>query len=257
MSDIAMALENKVYAVVNGSEIKSQDIAMILKDPKINFDTLPKDTQQNILDKIIEQKLLSQNALNTGIVKDKIYIETLKSLKENLALQVWMQQKSQKIKISDSELKSFFDKNKQLFKVDVQLKAKHILLKTEDEAKDIIKTLNKSKNLKSKFIKLAKEKSIGPSGSSGGELGWFALDKMVPEFSTEANKLKVGTITQVPTKTQFGYHIIYLEDRKKASTMKFNDVKDQISQQLSQERFIEDVQKIADKLKKTAKIEYK
>ncbi len=248
---------DKIYAVVNGDNITQQTIAIALKDPKVKFDTLPEETRKNILDRIIEQKLLAQKAITTDAVNDDSYKQTLKSLKQDLALQVWLQRISKEIKISKNELKSFYDKNKKLFKVPAQLKAKHILVSTQKEAEELIEILNKSNNLKSKFIKLAKEKSTGPSGKDGGELGWFALDKMVPEFSSAANNLKVGTITKTAVKTQFGFHIIYLEDRKKESTAKFENAQFQISQQISKEKFIKHVQAIVDDLKKKAKITYK
>ena len=257
LANSALAVENKVYAVVNGDKITSQSIAVALKDPKINFDSLPKDTQKNILQRIVEQKLLGQNAMKTDVVSDPIYKETLKSLKQDLALQIWMQKESKKIKISDDQMKKFYDKNQKLFKVDMQLKARHILVSNKKTAKDLIKILNKSKNLKSKFIALAKEKSIGPSGKNGGDLGWFSLKTMVPEFSNAAKKLSVNTITKTPVKTQFGYHIIYLEDKKKASTVSFEQAKRNIKQQIGQEKFIKYIQNIVDDLKKKAKIEYK
>ena len=257
VSIFAQSQNNKIYAVVNGENITQQVIAVALKDPKINFDTLPKDTQKDVLEKIIEQKLLAQNAVKTDVVNDKIYKQTLESLKQDLALQVWMQQESKKINISENELKKFYENNKKLFKVPVQLHARHILVKTREEAVLLIQELNKASNLKPKFIQLAKEKSIGPSGKNGGDLSWFSLDKMVPEFSAAANKLKVGSISKEPVKTQFGFHIIYLEDRKKASTVSFEQAKFNIKQQIGQEKFVEHVQKLATKLKKKAKIEYK
>ncbi len=257
MANSAVAVDNKVYAVVNGDNITSQNIAIALKDPKANFGALPKETQKNILDRIIEQKLLSQKAMKTDAVNDKVYKETLENVKQDLALQVWMQQLSKKIKISTEELKSYYDENKNSFKVEAQLSARHILVKEEATAKDLIKTLQKSNNLKSKFISLAKEKSTGPSGVNGGDLGWFAPKQMVPEFSNAASKLKVGTITASPVKTQFGYHIIYLEDKKKASSATFENAKFQISQQLGKEKFIQQIQTVVDVLKKKAKIEYK
>ena len=195
--------------------------------------------------------------MKTDVVNDKIYKQTLKSLKQDLALQVWMQKESKKIKLSDKEIKAFYDKNKNLFKRTAQLNARHILVKTKKEAQNLIVKLNKSSNLKSNFIKLAKENSIGPSGKNGGDLGWFALDRMVPEFSSAANKLKTGTITKTPVKTQYGFHIIYLDDRKKATTLSFEQSKNNIRQQLGQEKFKKHIQTFADKLNKKAKIVYK
>lgn len=253
----ASAIENKVYATVNGDNITSQSIAVALKDPKVQFDTLPKDTQKNVLERIVEQKLLSQEAMKTDAIKDPMYLETLANLKQDLALQVWMQQMSKKIKTTDAELKDFYSKNPKAFKVSLQLKARHILVKDEKSAKEIIKTLEKSKDLKTKFIALAKEKSTGPSGATGGDLGWFTLEKMVPEFSNATNALKIGTITTKPVKTQFGFHIIYLEDKKKASTISFEKAQAKIKQEVGKTKFIKQIQTIVDELKKKAKITYK
>jgi len=247
----------KVYAVVNGDEITSQSIAIALKNPQVQFDTLPKDKQKDILNRLVEQKLLSQNAIKTDAIKDPIYIETLRNLKQDLALQVWVQNQSKAIKITDKEMKKFYDNNKQLFKIKAQLKARHILLKDKETAQKLISILNKSTDLKSKFIQLAKEKSTGPSGANGGDLGWFELEAMVPNFSNSANKLKVNSITQNPVKTQFGYHIIYLEDKKIASTIKFEDAKFDIRQKIGQEELIRTIQTLVNKLKKEAKIQYK
>ena len=91
------------------------------------------------------------------------------------------------------------------------LEARHILVKTEKEAKDLIKTLNKSKKKEKKFIELAKTKSVGPTGPKGGYLGKFPANQMVPEFASAASSLKKKTYSQTPVKTQFGYHVIYLE----------------------------------------------
>jgi parvulin-like peptidyl-prolyl isomerase len=252
-----MVTNEKVYAIVNGDNITSQTIAVALKDPKANFDALPKNTQKNILDRIIEQKLLSQKAMTTDAVNDNIYKQTLKSLKQDLALQVWMQKLSKEIDISVSEMKAFYKKNKDMFKMPAQLKARHILVKTQEEAKNIIETLKKSKNLLTKFKKLAKEKSTGPSGKNGGDLGWFSPAQMVPEFSTATSALKLNTITTTPVKTQFGFHIIYLEDKKKALIASFENAQIQIKQQLGRDKFIKKVQKLVEDLKKKAKIQYK
>ena len=257
ISSNLMAVEQKVYAVVNGDKITSQSIAIALKDPRVQFDTLPKETQKNILNRVIEQKILAQNSMKTGVVNDPIYIETLKGLKQDLALQVWLQQQSSKINISQKDVKKYYNANKNLFSKKEQFHARHILVKTKKEASSIIKTLTKSSNLKAKFISLAKEKSTGPSGKSGGDLGFFTVDKMVPEFSNATSKLKVNTITKKPVKTQFGYHIIYLEDKKNASTVSFENAKLQIKQQLGQQQLIRDVQTMVNKLKKSATIIYK
>lgn len=253
----SLLAEGKTYAVVNGDAITDTDIALILRNPNIKFDTLPKATQDRVIKQLIDNKLLRQHAVNSGIEKDKKYQETLDNLKKDLALQVWMQNFSKEIKISEKDQKEFFEKNKEKFKSNEELKARHILVKTETEAKSLIDTLSKSKDVEAKFIELAKSKSVGPSGKNGGDLGWFPLNQMVPEFSQAAAALKVKSFTKEPVKTQFGYHVIFLEDRKGAKEVSFESVKAQIKQMMMQERFSSELQSLASKLKKDAKIEYK
>ncbi len=253
----SLLAEGKTYAVVNGDAITDTDIALILRNPNIKFDNLPKATQDRVINQLIDNKLLRQHALSTGIEKDAKYKETLDNLKKDLALQIWMQKFSNEIKISDKDQKEFFEKNKAKFASTEELKARHILVKTEAEAKSLIDTLSSAKDVEAKFIELAKTKSVGPSGASGGDLGWFPLNQMVPEFSQAAAALKTKSFTTKPVKTQFGFHVIYLEDRKGAKDVSFDSVKAQIKQMMMQERFGGELQKIADKLKKDAKIEYK
>lgn len=261
LSTSLSAIDNKVYASVNGKDITLTDIQVAIKDPRINFDKLPKEQQKRILEQLVQKNILASKAMHSDIVNDEVYKKTLKTtianIKEELALQVWMQKLSKEIKVSEKDMKDFYDKNKDKFVQKAQYKASHILLKTENEAKDIIKTLKKSKNLKEDFASLAKEKSTGPSSSNGGDLGWFSLDKMVPEFSQSLSLMKVNTTSATPVKTQFGFHVIYLSDMKKATTVSYDKAKDQIKMILSQNKFKEKLDGIIKEEMKKAKITYK
>ena len=248
-----MAIDNKVYVVVNGVNITQQDVNIAIRDPRVNFNSLPQKQQKQILNTLVEQKLLSQYAYDSNIPNTSIYKMELAKLKKTLALQVWVQDLSKKIKVEESDIKSFYDKNKNKFKSAPKLKASHILVKTLDEANAIIKELSKSSNMKKDFTAMAKTKSTGPSGANGGELGWFTKDKMVPEFSNAALQLKKGTITKTPVKTQFGYHIIYLDDKNSASVMGYNEVRAKLHQDLLQQKFTKTVQNKASELKKKLK----
>jgi parvulin-like peptidyl-prolyl isomerase len=229
---------------------------MVLRNPNINFDTLPKNTQDMVMDELIKTKLLRQYAIKSGIQKDKQYIKALENIKKDIALQVWMQKFLNNLKISLSEQKSFFQKNKDKFSQPEQFKARHILVKTKKEAQELIKELKVAKQTQQKFIELAKTKSTGPSGQNGGDLGWFDAKRMVPEFSKALQKLKIGTFTLKPVKTQFGYHVIYLEGKKDAKSVTFNEVQKKIVQIIKQEKFKNEVNKIVNKLKTKAKITY-
>jgi peptidyl-prolyl cis-trans isomerase C len=243
-----------VYGTVNGENITKEDIAVIVRNPNIDFNALPKKNKNQIIDKVVEKKLLTEKAVKSGIEKDKAYKESLVKLKKDLSLELWMQKEFRKVKVSDKEKKDFYNKNKSKFKVPAILEARHILVKTEKEAKDIIKTLDKASNKKDEFIKLAKEKSVGPTGPKGGYLGKFPENKMVPEFSKAAKALKNGSYTKTPVKTQFGFHVIYLENKTAPKNLEFSKVEKRITQVLMQQKFQAKIKKEVDALRKKAKI---
>ena len=244
----------KTYATVDGVEITDDDISVIIRNPQIKMDQLPVETQKQVVNQAIERKLLAISALKSGVQNETEYKEALEKVKESLALELWMQKELKAQKVSDSDAKDFYTKNLDKFKQPATVKAKHILVKEESEAKAIIELLDKASDKVAEFEKLAKEKSTGPSGKNGGELGWFDAKKMVPEFSTAAFALKKGDYTKTPVKTQFGYHIILTEDKKEKETVAFDKVKEKLIFDLKREKFGETIKKIAGDLKKTAKI---
>lgn len=243
-----------VLATVNGDKITKQDVAILLGNPNIDFNSLPKKNKNQILEQIINNKLLTDKAVKSGVEKDKEYKESLEKLKRDLALRVWLKKESENVKVSEKEMKDYYNKNKAQFKVSATLEARHILTKTQNEAKDLIKILDKSSNKKEKFVELAKTKSVGPSGPQGGYLGKFPETKMVPEFSAAAKKLKKGTYSKSPVKTQFGYHVIYLEDKEAEKPLEFDKIKNRIKQVLLQEKFKNFLESEANKLRDKAKI---
>jgi parvulin-like peptidyl-prolyl isomerase len=257
LSTTLFAATDKVYVVVNGENITGTDIAIALRDPRVNFDTLQPAQKKQVLKNVVEQKLLSQKAYKSDIVKSAEFKKELDKVKQNLAYQMWIRKMSLDVTATDKQVKAHYEKNKAKYVSPMQLKASHILLKTEKEADAIIKSLSSAKDKKVTFTKLAKEKSIGPSGPKGGELGWFTKEKMLPEFSSAAEKLKVGGITAKSIKTQYGFHVIYLDDKKASETLSFEKIKPQIKKEFLQTKFVEKIQKMAADLKKKSKIEYK
>jgi parvulin-like peptidyl-prolyl isomerase len=250
-------VQAKVYATVNGVDITDQEIAMLLRNtPGANIQQMPPEIQKKIVEQAVERELLSEYAQKSSVVKSKEYKDALKKMKKDLALEAWMKQQFDSIKISDKEAKEFFNKNKEKFVKPKRAQARHILVKSEDEAKKIIAEMSglSGKELEKKFIELAKSKSTGPTGPNGGELGWFADGQMVKPFSDAAFALNKGEITKKPVKTQFGYHIILLEDKDAGGTLKYDEVKSKIEQTLKMQKFQKIVKDRADSLKKKAKI---
>lgn len=271
----AMALTaligSTVYAAtvvtVNGQSISDEEINRVLMEgTQGRFNQLPKEKQdelrKRITDGMITQELVYQDAKKIGVLKSKEYKKERASMMERidrqLAAKVWEKQQFDKIAVSEKEVKAYYDANPQEFIEKEKVHARHILIKTEAKAKELIGKLKglHGNALKEKFIELAKTESTGPSGPKGGDLGFFPQGQMVPEFNDVVFKMKVGTITMTPVKSQFGYHIIYLEEKKKGKQLSFNEVKSFIDQRLKIEKFKKDMEAKMNTLKNNAKITY-
>lgn len=247
------------YGTVNGEAITDEEIEQTLGQPGLEFELLTPDMQERVLDMVVNRKLLIQFAAKQKVEDTAEYKAKLEMLKQELALGSWIEQENKKIEksITDADVKAEYEKNQSKYSEPAQLKARHILVEKEDEAKAIIAELVKAKDVETAFIKLAETNSTGPSGPNGGDLGWFPLDRMVPEFSAAADKLKKGEFTKEPVKTQFGYHVIYLEDRKAESAKKFEEVQKEIKSNLIRDKFNKFMDEKIEGLKKDAKIDLK
>jgi len=237
----------QTLVTVNGVKISQDDVdTELMNATQGRFNQVPLDKQaqfrKQVLQQLITKELIFDDAKKTGVLKSKDFKKEFakikKRIEKDLAIQVWQKRELDKIKVSDKELKNYYNKNKEEFNEKESVHARHILVKTEDEANKIISELKSLKGdaLKNKFIELAKSKSTGPSGPKGGDLGYFAKGQMVPEFNDKVFSMKVGEISE-PVKTQFGYHVIYLEDKKTKKTKAFDEVKTFIEQRLKLEKF--------------------
>ncbi len=250
----------ETLATVNGHKITKEEVQSVLNSmgARTTYDALPDDVKKKVLDQVIEQQLLQEKAIKSGIERSKEYKEALENLKRKLALDIWMKKQLDAIKVSDAEAKKAYEEHKQAFQRPEMVHARHILVKTEAEAKKIIDELKKTpkSKLKAKFEELAKKHSTGPSAARGGDLGTFGRKQMVKPFSDAAFALKAGEFTKEPVKTQFGYHVIYVEEKKPAQTIPFAEVKERIKQNLKMEKFKEKIKKIAQDLRSKAKVTY-
>ncbi len=247
-----------ILVTVDGKNITKQDAEQFVAaaQPNAHFAQLNKAQQDMIKQRLVEKVLFTELAKKEGVENSPEFKAAIAKIKEELLVNIWMKKQLDNTLVSDSEAKEFYEKNKDKFKQPETATASHILVKTEDEAKKIIETLKplKGAKLKEKFAALAKEKSTGPSGPKGGALGTFAKGQMVPEFSEAAWALKDGTITLKPVKTQFGYHVIYLEKKNPAQALPYDAVKAKIIQSLKQKQFAVKVAAVAKELKSKAKI---
>lgn len=256
-----------VLATVNGDDITSDEVNRVLMEgTQGRFDSLPADKQNELRQRIIEgmvaQQLVYDDAKKTGILESKEYKTEYQKLAERMKMQlaakVWEEQQFNAIKVDAKEVKAYYDANVDEFVDKEKIHARHILLKTKDDAEDVIKSMKSfsGDKLKSEFIAQAKSKSTGPSAAKGGDLGYFPRGQMVPSFNDAAFAMKEGTISSEPVQSQFGYHVIYLEDKTPAKKMSFDEVKNFIENKLKMDKFKATMEKKMSVLKSKAKITY-
>lgn len=256
-----------IVATVDGTQITSDEVNQVLMEgTQGRFNTLPKAKQDELRKRIVEgmiaQELVYADAKKSGVLTSKEYkdelVEVMQRVEKQLASKVWEKQQFDKVEVSDTEIKKYYDSHANEFVEKEKVHARHILVKTEEEAKSIIGDLKAKQGdaLKTAFAEAAKKFSTGPSGPKGGDLGSFPRGQMVPEFNDKVFSMTVGTITTEPVKTQFGYHIIYLEDKIKGKKLSFDEVKSFIEQKLKMEKFKEAMEEKMKALTGAAKITY-
>ncbi len=250
-------LSAKVYATVDGEEITDKDMLFLKQAmPNVDLNNLPKEMQDKAIDQAIERKLLMKEAKKENIENTEEYKEAIENIKNEMVLEIWMRKQLDAVKVSDSEVKKAYNENKDKLIIPENATARHILVKTEQEAKDIIKELDKVAPAKAeeKFIELAKEKSIDPSAKDGGNLGTFAKDRMIPAFSAATFALKDNTYTKTPVKTDYGWHIIYLNSKKPQSLMSYDEAKAALENDVKLQKFRDIISKKGQELRKNAKV---
>ncbi len=236
------AAEDKVIAVIGDREITASDLAGAERDIGARFESLPEDRRKAaLLDALIDIIAVSKLAETDGYGKDEAFIARMKLLRQRALHNVFVS-KTISEKITDEEVKIRFEL--ETSKVE-QVKARHILVKTEEEANEIIKMLDDGAD----FIELAKKKSTGPSGPNGGDLGFFGKGQMVPEFEKAAFALETGKHTAKAAKTQFGYHVIKLEERRTAPPPEYEALKAKFRQIILREKYGDLIKSTREKLK--------
>lgn len=244
----------KVLVTINDDKITMTEFNKELDKIPMNMKMMvaSESGKKSYLDRLIVKKLLLAEAAKNNIEKDKDFQNRVADLREGLIIETLLKKKlTSDSKLSDEEIKKYYEKNKEKFKKDREINTRHILLKSEEEAKQIKEKLKAGED----FTDLAKKYSIDPNAKvTGGEVGFHPKGTLLPEYEAAAFKLtKVGQTSGI-VKTQFGYHIIRLEGAKPPAYVSFDEVKDFIKQQLMQEKQKEIVEKYIEELKKNSKI---
>ncbi len=208
-----------IAATVNGKNITVAEIKEAYGlNPAIKEKVAFEDFYEKTLDVFIDGELVYQAAVADKITESPEYQKQLEIMRRDLANKIYVEKRVDKM-LNDEQMKKIYEEYKAAFKPQKQVKAKHILVDNEAKAKEVIRKLNNGVN----FDKLAKEYSKEPA-----ELGYFAKETMVPEFSEAAFSLKKGSYTKQPVKTQFGYHVILVEDIRDSELQPFEKVKPQL-----------------------------
>ncbi|KKW68426.1 peptidylprolyl isomerase [Lampropedia cohaerens] len=242
----ASAAEN--LAVVNGQPIPQARYDFFIDQFKqAGRETTP-ELQQHVQEELIRRAVFEQEALKHKLDQSEAFKEEMALAHQTFLIRALFQKHQQENPITEAAIKAEYDKFVAANQ-GTEYNAAHILVESEDEAKAILAQLKKDP---SKFAEIAKEKSQDPgSGSRGGDLGWSRADVYVPEFGQALTKLKKGELTAEPVKTQFGWHILKLNDTREAQPPALDAVRDQIEEALAQQQLVE----YQEQLFKQAKIE--
>jgi peptidyl-prolyl cis-trans isomerase C len=242
----AARADDKVLAKVNGAEIRQSDVALAEEElgPSLaQMDPATKD--ENVLAFLIDMKIVSKAAEDKKVQDGEDFKKRLAFTRSRLLMDSLLASEG-KAATTDDAMKKVYEAASKEITGEEEVHARHILVETEDEAKAVEEELKKGAD----FAELAKKKSKDPGASDGGDLGFFTKDQMVPEFSTVAFALEPGKVSD-PVKSQFGWHVIKVEEKRKRKAPDFDQVKSQIETYVARKAQADYV----GKLREAAKIE--
>ena len=241
------AAKEAVEATVNGIAISKSRVDLIAKQSADAGQPDSPDVRKSIIDQLIVQTLVVDEAIKKGLDKSQEVREQIDLMRQSALADAYVQDFIKTNSVSDEMLKTEYERFKGT--IGDEYRARHILVKTDAEARAIIAELQKDP---ASFAKLAQEKSSDTaSKAKGGDLGWFDPRRMAPEFGAAVKALEKGKITEEPVVTSFGYHVILLEDSRPIEPPALEGIKTGLTQQIQQQNLM----KHLDDLKAKAKIE--
>ncbi len=242
--------DDKVVATVNGAPITEGDLTFAEREIGANLDrarlTDPARRRQVLIAFLVENQLLAEAAAKEKLGNDANFEQRMAYWKRRALREAYFENAIQPT-VTDEEARKFYDIQRKQATGGPQVRARHILLKTEDKAKEVYELVVHDGD----FAELAKNHSTGPSAKQGGDLGYFGLGQMAPGFQEVAFRLKPGEVSE-PVKTQFGWHIIKVEDRRETSLPPYEQLEPRIRQHLAAQK----TREITSSMRKDAKIEY-
>lgn len=231
---MAQDAADPVVAKIGDQEVKQSELNLAIGSLDPQLQQLP-DDQKRIaaLSGIIDVKLLAKDAKAEGLENDPAYKQRLGYIIDRELHNAYFK-KHVVDAVTPEEVKARYEKEIAALPKEEEVKARHILVKTEDEAKAVIAELDAGK----KFEDLAKEKSTDPNKADGGDLGYFTKGRMVKEFEDAAFALDKGAYTKTPVKTQFGYHVILVEDKRPKAPPALDQVEQQVRQLVMRDKYM-------------------
>lgn len=239
-------LRSQTLVTVNGQKVTGEMFGLYLNDrvQKTPGVKNSPELQNQAINELINVFLLAQAATSEGLDQRPDVITALDLQHKQLLSRLLLREYASKHQPSDEELKKAYDEFVAKQEGE-EYKARHILVKTEDEAKKLIEELGNGAD----FAELAKQHSTGPTGKNGGDLGWFDAGQMVKPFSDAVKGLEVGTVDPTPVKTQFGWHVIKLEDKRAKEPPTFESVENNLRADAQRRSLSEYVNKLRDEAK--------
>jgi peptidyl-prolyl cis-trans isomerase C len=244
---IALPAAAQNVAIVNGKAVPKARVDALASQLAKSGRPVGPEMQAQLKEEVVAREIFMQEAQKRGLDATEDFKTQMELARQTLLIRELFAEYQKSNPVTDADIKGEYDKFVAA-NGGKEYRARHILVEKEDEAKAIIASLKKG----GKFDDIAKKQSKDPgSGANGGDLDWASAGSYVPEFSGALVKLNKGQSTQEPVKTQFGYHVIRLDDVREAQLPKLDEVKPQIAQQLQQQKLA----KFQDELRGKAKVE--
>jgi peptidyl-prolyl cis-trans isomerase C len=244
---VVMTAYAQNIAIVNGKPVPTTRVEMLKQQLAKAGRPVSAEMEGQLKDEVIAREVFLQEAQKRGLDATDDYKAQMELARQTILIRDLFADYQKKNPVTDAEIKAEYDKFAAA-NGGKEYRARHILVEKEDEAKKIIADLKKG----AKFEDIAKKQSKDPgSGANGGDLDWATPNSYVPEFAQALIKLNKGQVTEKPVQSQFGWHVIRLEETRDAQLPKMDDVKPQIAQQLQQQKLA----KFQDELRSKAKVE--
>lgn len=224
-----------IVATVGPLNVTAGELEIAGAEMAQQFGSIPEEQRRAaVLGALIDIKLFAAKAAESGIDQEAMLQSELSFLRARILHNAYFE-KSISDSITEEAIKERFEKEIASIEPEQQVKARHILVESEEDAREIIRQLGEGGD----FVEIAKEKSVGPSGPNGGDLGYFGRGQMVPEFEEAAFGLEDGAFTADPVQTQFGWHVILKEGSRSAPLPELDEVREQVQQLIMRDRYFE------------------